>query len=140
MNRDKTVLEQRGFTLIELLVTLSIIGILAAIAVPSYQSYVTTATRADAKSSLLNLANLLERYYSQHNTYVGANITNLGLSNPTPGGYYNLQIANTTATTYNIQAIPQGRQATNDRACATVTYNELGQRGITGNSTVTECW
>ncbi len=140
MNKNKIALGQKGFTFIELLVTVGIIGILAIIAIPSYLSYVTKAGRSDAKTSLLNLANLLERYYSQKNTYVGATIANLGLTNPTSGGYYNLEIANITATTYTIQAVPQGRQAANDTQCATFTYNQLGQRGITGNSTIAQCW
>ena len=42
----------RGFTLIELMVTVSIIAILAAIAIPQYQQYVSRARWADNISGL----------------------------------------------------------------------------------------
>ncbi|KAG1682773.1 Fimbrial protein [Nymphon striatum] len=43
---------QFGFTLMELMITVSIIGIIATIAVPSYSEYVIKAKRADAKGNL----------------------------------------------------------------------------------------
>ena len=130
----------KGFTLIELLITLLIICILAATAYPTYQSYIVSSRRTDAKSSLLNMANLMERYYSLNNTYVGATLANLGLANPTPQGYYNLQITSAAATTYTLTGVPIGAQATNDTTCASFTLNQLGQMGITGTGVASTCW
>lgn len=128
-----------GFTLIELLITIVIIAILAAIAYPSYISYITKTRRSDGQTALLDLANRMERYFTTNNTYVGATIANVGTSSTTPGGYYTLSISATTATTYTIQAAPTGSQ-TSDTQCATLTLNQLGQKGDTGTGSVSDCW
>lgn len=130
----------RGFTLIELVVTIAIVAILATIAIPTYTAHVAKGRRMDGKSALLNMGNAMERYYSQNNTYVGATVANLGLTNPTPSGFYTLSIPTATATTYSLQAAPNAPQATDDASCGTLTLNQLGQKGITGSSTVTNCW
>ena len=58
-----------GFTLIELMVTISIIGVLMAIALPSYRQYVVRSNRVAAQSEMMNIAALLERYRAIQMTY-----------------------------------------------------------------------
>ena len=64
----------KGFTLIELVIAMAIIGILASIAYPSYLDYITRARRQDGQTALLELANQMEQYYANNNTYQTATI------------------------------------------------------------------
>src|ERR1700682_1711337 len=69
----------KGFTLIELVVAMVIAAILSAIAIPAYSNYVRKARRAEAKTALLDLASLEERYFSTQNIY-SASWSDLGYS------------------------------------------------------------
>jgi len=88
-----------GFTLIELMMVVVIIGILAAIAFPNYTSHLRKVRRDDAMAALTACANLMERFYTQNYTYIGAACA---------GGtdYYTIAAATPTATTYTLTATP----------------------------------
>ena len=58
-----------GFTLIELLVVLSIISILAGIAVPMYQNSIVRANEAILKEDLFQLRDAIDKYYADHGQY-----------------------------------------------------------------------
>lgn len=62
----------RGFTLLELMIVVSIIAILAAIAIPSYQSSIAKSRRADAQGALQGFAQAMERFQTNNGTYMGA--------------------------------------------------------------------
>ena len=143
---------KKGFSLIELMIVISIIGILAAIAYPSYNEYTTRSRRADGQASLLDLATRLERFYSENNTYATATIASgntgtdvLGV-NTSPEGWYTLSITNQGAGTFTVQATPRLEQANRDTRCQSLTYNNLGQKGIadgpagTPTGTAAQCW
>ncbi len=132
--------KMRGFTLMELVIVMAIIAIIAGIAFPAYTSYVTQARRTDGQVTLLDLAARMDRFFTQNNTYVGATLANVGMPVVTPEGFYNMAITAQGATNYTIQAAPVGSQATDDTECATLTYNDLGAKGITGSGTVASCW
>ncbi len=131
---------QKGFSLIELLVVVAIVGILAGIAYPVYTDSVIKARRADAKTTLLDLAQRIERFYSENHNYTNVADDVGGTPQDSPDSWYSITIAS-TATTYTLTAAPQSSQA-NDTECQSFTYNNLGQEGVTGGATLTaqQCW
>ena len=90
----------KGFTLIELVVAMVIAAILAALAIPAYSSYVRKAHRTDAKSALLDMASLEERYFSTQNVYTQT-WSDLGYSGTGAisigSGYYTVAAPSVTA-------------------------------------------
>ncbi|MCL4424972.1 MAG: prepilin-type N-terminal cleavage/methylation domain-containing protein [Firmicutes bacterium] len=61
--------EERGFTLIELLVVVSILGILATLAIPRITVALDDAKDKKGKSDLAIINNALERYYFDNGKY-----------------------------------------------------------------------
>jgi type IV pilus assembly protein PilE len=121
-----------GFTLIELMITVAILGILSAIAVPAYQEYTTKSKRADAKVTLMQQAQKLERFFSTNNTYVAGTVTTTS-----EHGYW--QVVPTLATTtYSLTASPAGSHS--DAKCATFTLTQTGAQTYTGTGTTKDCW
>jgi type IV pilus assembly protein PilE len=150
--------QQKGFTLIELVVAMLIAAILAAIAIPSYSNYVRKAHRTDAKSALLDLASLEERFFSTNNTYTST-WSDLGYS----GGasaisvgsqFYSVAVPTfvpatpPTATTagvpakYTLTATAINDQL-KDSTCRTYTLDSTGTRTASDASstdTTSSCW
>jgi type IV pilus assembly protein PilE len=59
-----------GFTVIELLVAVTIVGILAAIAVPQYGSYITRSRILDAFAKLSDYRTRMEQYFLDRRSYL----------------------------------------------------------------------
>jgi type IV pilus assembly protein PilA len=68
--RKMTQEKEEGFTLIELLVVMIIIGILAAIAIPVFLNQQKKGYDASVKSDLRTVANELQTYYTDNQTYL----------------------------------------------------------------------
>ena len=139
--------QQKGFTLVELMITVVIVAIIAAVAIPSFRGQVLRSHRTDAKVTLADNAQKLERCYTEYNTYVydAANApgcpqtSDLNAAN-TGSDYYTFDIT-ATATTFVITADVKTTQA-DDTNCKKFTLNQTGLQkaynGGTDNSAL--CW
>jgi type IV pilus assembly protein PilE len=130
----------QGLTLIELMVVVAVIGILAAVAYPSYRSVVAKGRRSDARAALLDLAQRMERQYTERSTYAAATLGATGIyPGASPQGYYTMSITAQTATAFTIKATPTGVQSSD--ACGSFQYDNLGTKTVSGGTLgVSSCW
>lgn len=61
----------RAFTLVELVIVVTIIGIVAAIAVPRMSSTATHATANAVQATLMSVRTAIDCFYAEHNKYPG---------------------------------------------------------------------
>lgn len=66
---ERKILFQRGFTLIELMTVVSIIGILATLAVPSYHSALLRAREASLRQDLFTLRDVIDQHRADQGKY-----------------------------------------------------------------------
>jgi type IV pilus assembly protein PilE len=129
----------RGVTLMELMIVVVIVGILAAIAFPSYREYVARAKRNEAKSALLQIATMQERFYLQNNTYT-TDMTTLGFPVAT-----NFLSASESYRVSVTAADPNNYAATATYQNADAEASKCSTFSIDGNLTktsapYTDCW
>lgn len=137
LERSPMIRAQRGFTLIELMIVVAIIAILAGIAYPGYQDVIRKTRRADAKKDLVGLANALERYHTENDTYIGsADGSDKPQSTVYPGyspsdgdaagAVYQLTATDLSASQYTLTATPVNNSS-ND-GDGDLTLDNLGRR------------
>jgi prepilin-type N-terminal cleavage/methylation domain-containing protein len=85
---------RRGFTLIELLVVLTVIGLLAAIAIPRFSQMKQKANVATMQTALKNLGQAEESYFAEHGAYTSV----LDSLNFTPTAEMTLTVLEATNT------------------------------------------
>jgi len=134
-----------GFTLIELMIAVAVLAIIVGIAIPAYTNQVVKTNRTEGKTAILNAAQALERCYSRFNQYddtancpTANTVSGAGIT--TQNEHYLITSTALTATTYTLQAAPQGSQATRDTECANLSITHTGQRAVSGSGEVTDCW
>ena len=136
-----------GFSLIELMTAISIVGILAAIALPAYTAQTRKSRRTEAKTALLDLAGREERLFSTTNAY-SATAADLGYSSLTSvgSGYYGVEITVSAGppATYTIKATPvTGKGQEKDTQCASFTVIQTGKqtaRDSADTDASSKCW
>lgn len=121
----------RGFTLIELMVVVAVVAILVAIAVPSYSEAVRKGKRGQAKSDLVEAAQIAERYKTINGTYkdlsagTGSSNEIFDQSPKTGAADYDIAVVGTPdAGTFKLKATPKGGQA--DDRCGVLSIDQAG--------------
>lgn len=131
--------QSRAFTVIEMLIVVSLIAILAGIAMPAYQDHVRQSRRIDGQTALLNLQMAQERWRANNLGYT-ANLGDLGVSTSSSENHYTIAITNgsTSATGFTATASAKSTspQAA-DASCGTLT---LTQSGNQTSMTPAACW
>ena len=126
-----------GFTLMEAMVVIIIIAILAAIAIPSYHRFILNARLKEAKTTLIEDALFLERYYTQNARFT----QNATTWPPLPylkTDYFNISFKGTArgaaANTFRLQAI--AKNTVEEPRYLTIDQNHIIQECIkVGSST-----
>lgn len=127
-----------GFTLIEVMIVVAIIGILTAIAYPSYLEYLYKGSRAEAMSSLLDIANRQEQFYADNHRYSTA-LGDLGVTSISDSGLFTLTLTS-DGNSFSVTASPLAHPATKDPECSGFKIDDLGQKTATGTGGNNTCW
>lgn len=102
MNILNTV--QKGYSLIELLIVVTIIGILASIAIPAYQDYVKKGRAAEATGNLADLRIKMEQCFQDTRAYDNAACASFCAPVASSAVNFTYSCTARTATTYTIAA------------------------------------
>ncbi|WP_455209005.1 type IV pilin protein [Kaarinaea lacus] len=62
-------IQQSGFSLLELMIVVAILVILISIAIPAYENYQDNKNYVQAKSDILELQVIIDRYYVDNNRF-----------------------------------------------------------------------
>jgi type IV pilus assembly protein PilE len=151
-------LRSTGFTLLELMIVVAIIGVITAIAIPSYQESVQKSRRAEARGQLLEVAQYLQRFYSQNDSFstdrsgaataipsalamvprtadAGSQAYDISFTTAAPGS------ENPSITAFKIQAVRKANGPMATDKCGDFVVDNTGARSVLNASdSVANCW
>lgn len=127
-----------GFTLIEVIIVVGIIGFLSALAYPSYINYLYKGSRAEAMTSLLDIASRQEQFFADNHRYTSA-LGDLGVSDKSDSGLFTLTLTS-DGTAFSVTASPLDYPATKDPECTSFKIDDLGQKTSSGSGGDVTCW
>lgn len=141
---------QSGFTLVELMVVITIVAILASVAIPSYREHVRRANRSEAKTALMENAQFMERNRTVSNSYdhdaSGADITaaSLPVQNVPKDGTARYTVSfvadSLTANTFKLVATPVAGGPMAGDKCGNLMLDETGAKTVSTSADAADCW
>ena len=151
---DRTGRATAGFTLIELAIVVTILGIIASIAVPHYRAFVLEARRDDARSSLQTVISQQVLFYGNFGSTYTTGVGDLGYSvydgnsNQTESrdGFYFITLATCGGSPISDCVLAQAQALGNqqdDSDCRVFTLNSRGTESAQdadGVNATGTCW
>lgn len=125
-----------GFTLIELLIVITIVAILAAVAVPTYHEYVKRSYRAEAQAYLMTIAARQQQFLLDTRSFSVGTVDSIVSQPRNVASTYTVSIATTGGPppTFTLTATPTAAQAS--EKCGALTLDQTG----TKTAAVAGCW
>lgn len=129
----------KGLSLIEIVISISVIAILIGISYPLYASHKIKHHRILAEEFLIKLADKMILFHAYSGAYATIPQQHVQIQDPLGNIAYQFEIQEVKNNRFVLAAVPQGTQR-KDTRCQTLTLNSLGEKGITGDGNIKECW
>lgn len=136
----------KGWTLPEVLITLTLVGILSALAYPSYAQHLARGHRVEARRALLEAAHHLLRLHAMQHQLDDSSDggtpnlpATLRQTPPSGGAVYRLRVARVSAHTFEVEAAPEPSGPMGRDPCGALVIDDLLRLRHTGAASASLC-